>query len=369
MKRLTYSPRTEVYVKADSGIHDISPYITEVDIDRKVNQVSSARVVFRNPSMMFTEHKYTDPITNKEVVGPLFHPMDPITITLTRIKNRPIQVFTGYCDKTPYLQLFPGPCVIEASCTLKRLQYTYWDPGLPFVWEFMGLHGWQPSPTGIEKANAESVGLRTGNNVNPENPLQDSGFGELLLGVLTEIGGWNKNNIFIEPLPSDIVDLVTGLFEMFKQDSEQATQELQDLLHKIIGTSTLGGGDPGGSGVAGGGSATDLPGGTPAKNQALGHQMMLDHGFPESEWESLKTLWTNESGWDEDAQNPSSPAYGIPQSIHPNSDYPMGGRPGDPNGTQKARIQIKWGLNYIKDRYRTPTRALSFWNAQSPHWY
>ena len=34
-----------------------------------------------------------------------------------------------------------------------------------------------------------------------------------------------------------------------------------------------------------------------------------------------------------------------------------------------ALQQIRWGLGYIKGRYGSPSRALSFWNAQSPHWY
>lgn len=261
MKRLVYTPRTEVYVKADSGIYDISPYITEVSVDRKINQLSTARVAFRNPKMMFTDHSYIDPITGNNTVGPVFHPMDPIIITMTRIKDRPIQVFTGYCDKTPYFQLFPGTCVIEASCTLKRLQYTYWDPGLPFVLEFMQSHGWALSETGIVNAAGEMAGLRTGDNVNKNNQIQDEGFSNLLMSVLTEIGGWDENNIFIEKIPNEIVTLVVGLFETFKSDSEQASQEFRDMLKRIIGTTTLGGAG-GGPADSGTGSSGPLSGGT-----------------------------------------------------------------------------------------------------------
>src|SRR5690606_28846735 len=31
--------------------------------------------------------------------------------------------------------------------------------------------------------------------------------------------------------------------------------------------------------------------------------------------------------------------------------------------------QIRWGLGYIKNRYRTPARALAAWLGRSPHWY
>jgi SLT domain-containing protein len=31
--------------------------------------------------------------------------------------------------------------------------------------------------------------------------------------------------------------------------------------------------------------------------------------------------------------------------------------------------QIKWGLQYIKERYGNPDHALQKWDARSPHWY
>lgn len=252
MKRLVYSPRTEVFVKADSGIYDISPYVTEIKVNRKVNQVSNARVVFRNPGMQFTEHKSAE-----GSVGPVFHPMDPIIISMTRIRNRPIQVFTGYCDTTPYFQLFPGPCVIEASCTLKRLQYTYFDPGLPFVWDFLSQYGWSVTPTGIMATDADSSGVRQGNDTNKSNPITDQGFGGLLMAVLTNMGGWDPSNVKIEDLPQGIVELVTGLFEGFKSESEQADAEFQELIRRIIGKTTGIAGDGSGSG----GSSGPLSGG------------------------------------------------------------------------------------------------------------
>ncbi len=31
--------------------------------------------------------------------------------------------------------------------------------------------------------------------------------------------------------------------------------------------------------------------------------------------------------------------------------------------------QVRWGLSYIRDRYKSPSGALSAWNSRSPHWY
>lgn len=119
--------------------------------------------------------------------------------------------------------------------------------------------------------------------------------------------------------------------------------------------------------LAEGNPEADLPasgGGTPSKNQSLGRRMMLRRGWSPSEWPSLKALWTGESGWNEKAKNPSSGAYGIPQSL-PANKMASAGR----DWLTNAATQIKWGLQYIKDRYGSPSKAYAQWQARSPHWY
>lgn len=84
-------------------------------------------------------------------------------------------------------------------------------------------------------------------------------------------------------------------------------------------------------------------------------------GWGPSEWPALKALWHNESGWNPNAVNPSSGAYGIPQALPAAHGHPY--KLGD------YVAQINWGLNYIKGRYGSPTSAWAFWQRQSPHWY
>ncbi|MGW3763120.1 C40 family peptidase [Streptomyces sp. NPDC005131] len=97
---------------------------------------------------------------------------------------------------------------------------------------------------------------------------------------------------------------------------------------------------------------------------AIGQKMAAKYGWTGSQWASLYKLWTNESGWRWWADNPSSDAYGIPQAL-PGSKM---GSEGSDWKTNPA-TQIEWGLKYIKGRYGTPTKALSFWNSHNPHWY
>lgn len=78
------------------------------------------------------------------------------------------------------------------------------------------------------------------------------------------------------------------------------------------------------------------------------------------EWADLKTLINNESGWRTHAMNKDSAACGLFQAL-----------PCSKLGTSLDDVagQARWGLNYISNRYGSPSRALSFWYAQSPHWY
>ena len=75
----------------------------------------------------------------------------------------------------------------------------------------------------------------------------------------------------------------------------------------------------------------------------------------------LNQLWQRESGWNPNAQNPSSTAYGIPQFL--NSTWASTGIA----KTSDPYRQIDAGLIYIKKRYGTPCGAWAFWQAHK--WY
>ncbi|MFF0150401.1 lytic transglycosylase domain-containing protein [Micromonospora sp. NPDC005203] len=90
-------------------------------------------------------------------------------------------------------------------------------------------------------------------------------------------------------------------------------------------------------------------------NRKTGCALMVDSGFGISEFPCLEKLWTKESGWNHKAANNSSGAYGIPQSL-PGSK--MGSVASD--WRTNPATQIKWGLGYIKGRYKTPCGAWTF---------
>ncbi len=100
----------------------------------------------------------------------------------------------------------------------------------------------------------------------------------------------------------------------------------------------------------------------PTDPRDIAEAMLGGYGWSNSEFSCLDQLWVSESDWDPSATNPSSGAYGIPQSL-----------PADKMATAGAdwrtnpATQISWGLTYIRDSYGTPCGAWSF--KQSNNWY
>ena len=82
-------------------------------------------------------------------------------------------------------------------------------------------------------------------------------------------------------------------------------------------------------------------------------------GIHGAEKRCLKILWNEESGWNPDAVNPTSDAYGIPQALPAAHGHPYA--LGDWQG------QIRWGWRYITGRYGDPCTALAHENAAG--WY
>ncbi|ASN18981.1 hypothetical protein [Arthrobacter sp. YN] len=100
----------------------------------------------------------------------------------------------------------------------------------------------------------------------------------------------------------------------------------------------------------------------PAAAKAYAASILGNYGWSASEMTALNTLWEKESNWKTTATNASSGAYGIVQSL-PATKMATAGADWQTN----YQTQIKWGLNYIKERYGSPSAALGFHLANN--WY
>ena len=101
-----------------------------------------------------------------------------------------------------------------------------------------------------------------------------------------------------------------------------------------------------------------------ADPKAVARMLMPEYGFGSSQWPCLERLWVGESGWNYKAENSSSGAYGIPQSLPGRKMATVAG-----DWRTNPATQIKWGMNYIKQSYGSPCNALDLWNSRYPHWY
>ncbi len=90
--------------------------------------------------------------------------------------------------------------------------------------------------------------------------------------------------------------------------------------------------------------------------------LLAEFGFSADQFGCLDSLWTRESNWRVNADNPRSSAYGIPQAL-PGSKMSSAGADWATNPV----TQIRWGLGYIEDRYGSPCGAWS--HSQSRGWY
>ncbi|CAL9424405.1 hypothetical protein C1708_22920 [Streptomyces sp. DH-12] len=81
-----------------------------------------------------------------------------------------------------------------------------------------------------------------------------------------------------------------------------------------------------------------------------------------AEFQCFSNIVSHESSWNPQATNASSGAYGLVQAL-PAAKMASAGSDWRTN----PATQIKWGLDYMKDRYGSACDAWSFWQAN--HWY
>jgi hypothetical protein len=83
-------------------------------------------------------------------------------------------------------------------------------------------------------------------------------------------------------------------------------------------------------------------------------------GIPESDWQYVDYIIEHESGWNYRAVNPSSLAYGLPQSL-PASKLSSAGSDWKDNPV----TQLKWATQYANERYGGWQQAYNAWRSQN----
>lgn len=198
---LVYAPKVQVLVSHNGVQYDVSPDLVRCQLHREESSAATFYMTLVNPDWRYT------PFTANGVI-PLFSRMDPIMVYMTRINK--IQVFTGYLDTVPYMQMYPGVVDFKATCTIKRLMHTWWNPAL------------QPSLSLITgyQGTAQVQG----------SDIVDGGLGGLLESILTNVGGWSAANIHIQNFPTNLFtfleSVVTNLGNLNSANSANFQQML-----------------------------------------------------------------------------------------------------------------------------------------------
>ncbi|HZF88714.1 transglycosylase SLT domain-containing protein [Streptomyces sp.] len=97
---------------------------------------------------------------------------------------------------------------------------------------------------------------------------------------------------------------------------------------------------------------------SPSEAKAIAKQLIPSA----AQYNAFSKIVEHESGWDVDATNPSSGAYGLVQALPGNKMAAAGA-----DWKTNAKTQIKWGLDYMNSRYGSPVGAWNFWQANG--WY
>lgn len=263
--RLVYAPTVTAYIQTGSGENgetvNISGDIISGSVTRRINAISSASITLQNRNM-----KYNG----------MFQPMDKIVIYMKKVK--PVLVFSGYLDSVPFLQAKPGPITITASCTLKLLEFTYFDPALPYVQTLMSAYigagdavaGWDPLTntqkffSGTTYADAQSSGEDGEANSDAGTArAEEVGFGRMLQFLVSVIGKWPAEKVHILDLPEGWIDTASALLARIDQNEKETFERIKKLLTTLLkgSSKTVSVGAGGGSGSSGGGPGMDDPGG------------------------------------------------------------------------------------------------------------
>lgn len=177
----------------------------------------------------------------------------------------------------------------------------------------------------------------------------------------------SPNENLVNPANFDSFYQQLGTIDQMGQDMEGATkgraayQHIQQLnainSQKVQapGVATLQGGG------AGLGSAKGSIPSNPKANFTFAQQIAPQFGWSADDLAAWYTLGMKESGWNNNAQNPTSTAYGIGQFLDSTWKGVGGSKTNDP------RLQVQYMAQYIKNRYGSPSKALAFHLAHN--WY
>lgn len=221
LSTFVYSPEVRVVVAHGAAEYDVSKDLIRGSLIRQEGSAASFFMTLQNSGLRYT------PANS----APLFSRMDRIVVFMK--KTSWIQVFSGYLDQVPYKQLYPGPVQFKATCTIKRLMHTWWDPALQNNINLLNQFA----------SEASSFG----------GAMIDTGLGTMLENLLVKVGGWNPADIHIQNFPIEFYAFMAANLANLQGQGSTNLTSLQTLM---LGDNT----SPGPGAYAGYNSNAGAPG-------------------------------------------------------------------------------------------------------------
>lgn len=190
MSTLLYAPDIAVVCDTRDGQKDISSDVIGFSLDRVTNGVSTLSLQLDN------SHKRYQVKNGRSYL----QRMGRVTVSLRRFRH--IQAFTGYFDQVPIYSALPRIVNVTASCTIKRLVHSRWDPAAP------------ESRVMFPYGTAIGAG-----DVNFDQ--DDGGAGESLFKMVTEVGGFAPKNVHIQKWPNTLQSRMSTLAQTIYQRNDQ----------------------------------------------------------------------------------------------------------------------------------------------------
>lgn len=229
-----YAPGVKVYVSTEHhGIIDISDDLASGQLVRRSNGISSFSFQLQN-----TRRKYDG----------VFAPNDRVICMMKRVSW--LRVFTGYLNAVPLVTAWPQVVQFTASCSLKRLQYWYWDPGL--------------------YSSQDMVSHAMAATKNPD----DGGVSNAVLTILNNVVGWPASKVHIAGIPQQWTAWAYKIAKHVAADVAEADALAQQFYAVLGANGTIGGVLQGGMAASGALKAGSY-GGYTIDSQQAGYAVMI----------------------------------------------------------------------------------------------
>lgn len=204
-----FAPAVSILIDTDDhGTIDISDDLVSGDIILNEDAPHNLSIRVENP-----RRKYDG----------VFAPNDRVVVRLKRI--RWVQVMAGYLNSVPFASVWPRTVDISASCTLKKLLWTYYDPG---AIETATLLSQFVNASAIRGTGTPQAGTVS----------EDGSLAERAQALMIEVAKWDPEQIHIARLPPDWWEKVKALYAKISPVLETATSSLIQSGASIYGQGT-----------------------------------------------------------------------------------------------------------------------------------